>query len=802
MKTRHLYIALLFICFMLGKGQSQQYSLSIKVVDSETRNPMENVNIFIDPCSCGGSTSVEGEFFKTLPKDKYQIVLSYIGYKDIVRTITLDKNRSFDFIFKSNNEELSEIIVKAKRNSENIRSPQMGVVQLKAKELASIPAAAGEFDVLRGITLLAGVNNSGEVSNGVSVRGGSLDQNLLLYDYAPIFNPTHLFGTFSVFTPDVISSLDLYRANIPARYGGRTTSVLDVKVKDPYVSKLKLSGGIGMVSSRLVLETPVIKDKLMLVLGGRGGFTDFLLPIFSERLKNTKANFYDTTLKLLYLPTEKDQISFTGFYSKDFYQLDLISSVENIIAENNQYDFKTINGTLNWLHTFDEKSNLRTVFVASDYTPSNIFPEITSTNEILFKSKINYLSLISEYSKKVSNTLDYYGGIQANRYIISPGELNPGNSDTVLPVLLPSETSYELSVFANANWKPIEDVTISAGLRYNNYTFQGPYTLNGYNESGEVTGSDFFGEREKVIAYNNLEPRLGINFVLNKTTSVKASYANTNQYLQNIYNNTTPLPTSRWKTSDPFIKPQKSNAYSLGFYKNFNDDLIEMSLEGYYRDTDNNLTYKPGADFFLEEALEQEVVQGKGKAYGIEFNIRKPNGKVNGWVNYTWSRSLLRTENNNLADRINNNQWFNSDFDRPHVLNATINYKADEYNTLNFNFTAQSGRPLTIANGSFDIGDIVVPIFLERNNSRLPVYHRLDFSWNINVSKSKNKRLNSDWIFTVYNIYGRKNPFNVYYGQRNGAEFGEVFSNSSLASFELLITNTPVVSLTYNFKFQ
>jgi len=341
--------------------------------------------------------------------------------------------------------------------------------------LKKIPSGLGEVDVLRGMTLLAGVNNAGELSNGLSVRGGALDQNLLLLDYAPVFNPTHLFGLFSVFTPDVLGSVDLYRANIPSRYGGRITSVLDLKVKNPYVDRFKLSGGVGLVSSRLSIETPIVKDKLMMTLGGRAGFTDFLLPLVSERLENSRAKFYDGTLKLLYLPSENDQVTFTGFYSKDFYQLDLITKIQNINAETNQYDFKTLNGTLNWRHSFNDESNLRTFLVMSDYTPKTLLPEVDSDNKIEFQSKINYLSFVSEFSKEINTDFNYYLGAQGNRYQISPGELIPGTAQGIQAVLLAKETSYELSGYGNVNFSPIENVSISAGLRFNHYVLVGPY---------------------------------------------------------------------------------------------------------------------------------------------------------------------------------------------------------------------------------------------------------------------------------------------------------------------------------------
>ncbi len=511
LKWRFIVILFGLSCFSLC--YAQEHSISFEIVNETTGLPLENADISITPCACGGVTSSYGRFSIILPQNTYKLSVTHIGFKEIVQTVILDKNLIVRIQLPEQEEQLSEVIVRAKRIVDNLESPQMGALQLSAQDLKKIPAAVGEFDVLRGMTLLAGVNNAGEISNGLSVRGGSLDQNLLLYDYAPVFNPTHLFGLFSVFTPDAISTVDLYRANIPARYGGRITSVLDIKVKNPYVDKFKLSGGIGLVSSRLNIETPIIKDKLMLQVGGRAGLTDFLLPIVSERLKNTKARFYDSTMKLLYLPTENDQISFTGFYSKDFYQLDLITQIQNINAESNQYDFKTLNGTLNWTHTFDDESNLRTILVASNYTPKTIFPESERDNEIEFESSINYLSFISEYSKTLSEKVDYYGGAQVNRYLIQPGKLDPGSGNSIIPVNLQSETSYEFAGYANINWNPLDHLSLSGGLRFNHYVFVGPYTQATFDEnSGLLLDSRFFEKGAGVKTYNGLEPRLGATY--------------------------------------------------------------------------------------------------------------------------------------------------------------------------------------------------------------------------------------------------------------------------------------------------
>jgi hypothetical protein len=804
LKTKSGFLAIIsLLSIFISYGQVTDYRLSVEVLAQETGLPLDNAQISITPCDCGGVTDLDGQLTTILPEDIYTITISFIGFSDYVQEVTLNDNKFITVQMIEEQEELSEVVVMAKQRSTQIETPQMGALQLEAKDLKKIPAAIGEFDVLRGMTLLAGVNNAGEVSNGLSVRGGSLDQNLLLFDYAPVFNPTHLFGLFSVFTPDMISNVDLYRANIPSRFGGRITSVLDVKVKSPYTDKTKFSGGIGLVSSRLNLETPIIKDKLMLNAGFRGGFTGFLLPVFSERLKDTKANFYDGTVKLLYLPTDRDQVSFTGFFSKDFYQLDLISQVQNINAENNQYDFQTLNGTLNWTHTFDDESSLRTILVMSNYTPKTIFPERDIDNDIEFSANINYLSVISEYLKKIDKKWDYYGGIQANQYVIRPGELDPGSGNSIVPITLERETSYEMAAYTNLNWNPTENFSLSGGLRFNHFVFVGPFIEATFDEnSGILVGSTVFGKGDAVKTYNSLEPRLGANWRLGEHTSIKASYARTNQYLQNIYNTTTPLPTSRWKTSDPNIAPQSSNAYGLGIYRNVANNTIELGVEGYYRQSQNNLTYKPGADFFLEEFLERDVVQAEGEAYGVEFSFKKPKGKFNGWFNYTYSRSLLRSQNEKLADRVNNNKWFPSDFDRPHVLNGTVNFEGDKYNTWSFNFTAQTGRPFTVANSVFPLEDFNVPIFIERNNARLRPYHRLDFSWKIKYSKKPNRRWVGDWTFTVYNLYSRRNPFNLYYAQRQGDVDSDVFFGSPLGSYELSVLNSPLFAVTYNFVFQ
>jgi len=792
----------LLVFFSFQFGIAQQYALTLSVVDQENNQPIEGLTVLIEECQCGGITNTSGLFFKRLEAGVYTLTLTYLGFKNVKQTVSLQKNTEVFVAMEVEEEQLSEIVVLAKNNNKNVESTQMGVFELNARELIKIPTALGEFDVLRSMSMLSGVSNTGDVSNGISIRGGSLDQNLLLFDSAPVFNPTHLFGLFSVFTPDVISRVNIYRANIPAKYGGRMASVVDIKVQNPYTDQFQLEGGIGVLSSRLKLSTPLIADKLMFLAGGRVGFTDFLFPLLVPRLKETKASFSDATLKLLYIPNEKNQLTYTHFRTRDFYQLDLISSIENIIASANQYDFSTLNHTLRWLHSFDEAKHLVGTAVLSNYQPKNLFPEVNSSNTIEYQSNIQYASVDLEFKNKLSEQLDYYAGFQWNRYQINPGELNPGSSNSINPTFLTLENGQERSLYGNFTLNTKQNISFSAGIRLTQFALMGPYETANYSADGNVESIQSFASNDQVVSYFFPEPRLGMTLKLNETSSLKASYASTYQFIQNIYNTTTPLPTSRWKMSDQTILPQKNNAYSIGWYKNRAVQSIEFSAEAYYRLTENNLTYKPGADFFLSEFMENEVLQADGKAYGIELNWRKTSGKVNGFLNYTWSRSLLQTNEENFKDRINNNTWFSSDFDRPHTLNASLNFDGDSFNSFSFNFIAQTGRPYTIANGVIEQGNLTIPIFLNRNNARLPFYHRLDFSWKVAYRKDPNKRYKGDWNFTIYNLYGRKNPFNIYYAQRNGSENGEIFLGSPLGSYELSVLRGALLSLTYNFKFQ
>jgi len=739
-----------------------------------------------------------------LEKGNYQLVVSSIGYQSDTSNFFIEKNKQLEVQLSNQGYQLESVVVTGKDTRQNVERTVMGVQQLSALKIKTLPTTMGETDVLKSLTLLPGVGSAGEASNGLSVRGGSLDQNLVLLDYAPIFNPTHLFGLFSIFTPDAIGEVNIYKANMPSKFGGRIASVIDIKNKNPNAEKLILTGGIGLVSSSLGVETPLIKNKLDLLVSARAGFNDFIFPQI-DRLKDTKANFWDATLKLKFQPNAKNNIYFTGFASHDFYQLQIASKINNINAESNQYDYSTLNGTLNWLHTFNNEGLLRTTLVKSDYQPKILFPQFDSDNVIEYNSRIRNNILQIEYTKSASKQFDFSIGTEFGQVILTPGNLDPGKEESIEPFSLLDEKSLEASAFFNLDYSPSEKIALSAGVRYTHFLLFGPFEEAEYidEERNDLIASQIYNNNEVVKTYGGAEPRFGIRWKLNETASIKGSYALTRQYLQNIYNSTTPVPTSRWKNSDKYIQPQLGQTYSLGFFKNIKNNTITISAEGYFRTIENVLDYKPGANFFLQKFIEKDVLQGKAQNYGLEFNFEKPTGKWNGWANYTWSRSIRKFDAQLLRNTINNNKWFASDFDRPHVFNGTANWEANEFNTFSFTFTYQTGRPFTVANAIVRVNDVEVPVFLERNNARLPDFHRLDFSWRIhNITTKKDKRWKGDWVLTVYNLYGRKNAFNRYYGSLADGRFGAIFGNNPLGAYQLSIFSSPLISLNYSFKFQ
>ena len=806
LKTVFIWSKILLILYWVHQGAElfgQSSDVTVIVLDGEGNDPLPLATVLITPGDHGEITDEQGRTTFTLEEGSYNVTANFLGYREVSMDLEVVGDTIIQLSLMPEGEILQTIEVVGNNVSDRIKRPILGVQRLNEQQLKELPAVMGETDVLKGLQLLAGVSSAGEASNGISVRGGSIDQNLVLMDHVPIFNPTHLFGLFSVFPTDGVQSAELYQGNIPARFGGRVASVLDVQIKSPNADKLHLTGGVGLVSSRLSIETPIAKDKLYVFAAARASFNDFWFDLI-QKLKDTKANFGDGVIKFRYQPTGKHIFNFTGFYSKDYYQINLINRFAGFTADKNIYDYKTLNLSFDWNYRIDNTSYIQTVVSKAGYDPQIRLPQPLTGEEAIFSSGIDLYAVSTIWNKQKDSVLTYQAGLQLNYYRNAPGDLDPGNTGDINPFSLPEERAAETSVFSDVTWSPSQQWSFSFGLRYAHYFQLGPFTVRQYNEeesrsNGSVVSEEDYGSGKVIKSFGGLEPRLGIRWGSEKT-ALKFAYALNRQYLQNIFNSTTPLPTSRWKTSDIHIKPQKSHLLSAGIQSQVSNDY-EMGVEVYGRLIDGLLEYRPGADFFLKKFVETDLLQGDGRAYGIELNFRKHQGKNTGWINYSYSRSFIKIQNDRVNDQINEGAWYPSNFDQPHQLNAVYTLNDGAHHSLSLNFTLSSGRPYTIPNGDIKIDDIFVPIYFERNNGRLPTYHRLDMSWTIKNPSLKNKRWVGEWIFTVYNIYGRKNAQNIYYGPRAGSGFGEVFKNSNLGAYRISIFAAPVVSLTYQFKF-
>jgi hypothetical protein len=801
-KSLFIYLFLTSLSLFAQKKvfeKNKSANLSGYVLDSNSKQPLPKVVIRFDYKKTGTLTDSTGFYSIDLPYGEYAILFSSVGYRNYASKLIVDApNVTFSHALQNVSKELEEVIVSAKGSSQqNIDRPIMGVNSLSIKTLKKIPAFLGEVDVLKGLQMLPGVTSVGEASNGVNIRGGTTDQNLILLDDIPIFNPTHLFGLFSVFPPDAINSVDLYKGGIPARYSGRVASVLDVNMTLPNLEKFTMIGGVSLVSNRLTLDIPLITSKLGIILAARGSYNDFLFKLGPAKLQNISANFGDLSAKLFYRVNQKNTITVSSYLSTDFFQTDLLGSIANINASSTQYDYKTVGSTFNWFHSFSSKLNLQTVATYSYFAPKTLLPEVATDNKVSLSSDITYKNakLNLNYNPNAKQKIEV--GVSATNYVLSPGTLDPGNGKSVNPAVVPKENSLELGVFVDDEITLSPKLSFLIGLRYAQFMALGAATVKKYrpNESKDiysVIDSTTYGAGDVIQTYGGFEPRFSMKYSLTENASLKFGYNRMQQFIQVISNTTTPLPTSRWKTSDNYIKPQVSSMFSGGFFKNFRDNIFEISVEGYYRATDNILDYKPGADFVLQPYLETQVLQGKNRSYGIELMLSKKKGVISGWASYTYSRSENQVnEAPNFREQINGGNWYLANYDRPHSFNATINFSPAPIHTFSFNFSLSSGRPFTSPTGFVKYQGQLFPFYDSRNNDRISDYHRLDFSWTIDNPQqylNANKRWKGSWVFTIYNLYGRSNAYSVYYRNEK--------------PYQLTIFNSIFPSLTYNFKFK
>ena len=793
MNSRQIILFLVTILCSLSIFAQEKFTLSGTISDANSNETLIGVNVVVAELKTGVTTNEYGFYSITIPKGAYTIQISYLGYQTLQESITFDQNIKNNFKLFSNETALKEVIITDNKTKTDIKRPEMSVNKLSIATIKKMPVVLGEVDVLKSILLLPGVTNAGEGASGFNVRGGGADQNLILLDEATIFNSSHVFGFFSVFNPDAIKDLKLYKGGIPARFGGRASSVLDIYQKDGNSKEFHVNGGIGLISSRILAEGPLVKDKGSFLIGGRSSYAHLFLKL-SEEQKDNSAYFYDLNTKLSYKLDTNNSLYLSGYFGRDVFSLS--KSFTNI------YGNATLN--LRWNHLFSEKlfSNLSLIY--SDYYYG------LDLDFVGFKwdSGIKNYNIKYDFKNYISDTFKLNYGINGIYYEFNPGTIKPSDANSGINFeQLDKKYAFESALYINADHDITDKIALSYGLRYSMFYRLGQSTVNIYENNNPVLfnpdlqlyekatpiDTQFYNRNKVIKNYNYLEPRLSLAYQINENQSVKASYNRMVQYLQLISNTTSPTPLDVWTPSDNFIKPQIADQVALGYFKNFKDDMYSIEVESYYKKVQNRLDYIDGANLIANKAIEQIILNGTLRSYGLEILLRKNEGKLNGWISYTLSKSEQQTPGRTpLESGINNGQWYNSVYDKLHNIAVTSSYNLNEKWSFAANFALQTGQPITYPLGQYEYLGINVPNYGLRNKNRLPTYHHLDIAATLTPDSNKNRQWKGEWVFSIYNLYNRKNAASINFSQNAETGTNEAVKTS-------IFGVVPAVS--YNFKF-
>jgi len=792
MKINKYRTSLLLILFSIY-SYAQQSTLSGKITNKMDGESLFGVTIFTDDFKKGTTTNEYGFYTLTLPKGNYKIVISYMGFRSTTKEIDLNQNKTIDFELEEESNALDEVIVSTKEAEirNKIRKPQMSVTQLSVKTIRQAPVVLGEVDILKTITLLPGVTTNGEGSSGFNVRGGAADQNLVLLDEATIYNTSHLFGFFSVFNADAIKDINLYKGGMPAKYGGRVASVLDVRQKDGNTKEIRVHGGVGLISSRLLVEGPLKKEKVSFLLAARASYVNLFLNLANQP---NRVSFYDLNTKISYEINQNNKLFLSGYFGQDVFKLDDFF--------NNSYGNNSFN--LRWNHLFNSRLFSNLSFIYSKYNYNLTFKAI----DFKWDSDIVDLNIKYDLKYSLNDKFKFNFGASFTKYDFNPGEIKPtSETSSINERILDKKFAFEPSIYAEVEHKISDKLNLRYGLRFSSFYRVGNQTLQTYNndlpiiynenlgiyERANPTGSITFGDNETIASFNGFEPRMSFAYQLNENTSIKASYQRVNQYLHLISNTNSTTPLDVWAPSGKYIKPQKSNQYAIGFFKNLKEGKYSVEIESYFKDVSNRIDYIDGSNLIANNTLETEILAGKSRAYGLEFLLKKNKGKLTGWMSYTLSKSEQRVKGRVANETgINNGDWYNTPYDRTHDLSLTGSYAFNKKWRFGANFIFQTGRPANYPSGQYQFEETIVPVFVNRNAERLPAYHRLDISATLTPRKNKNRKLKGEWVFGIYNLYGRKNAASITFGENEDTFINEATRTSIFGIM-------PAVS--YNFKF-
>ncbi|MEM6396158.1 MAG: TonB-dependent receptor [Bacteroidota bacterium] len=791
MKLRFLLV--LSFCFSAIFAFAQKTTLSGYVRDADNGETLIGATVQVKGTSLGTITNEYGFYSLSLEPGNYDFVASYIGFAntEFSEDISL-QNIQRDIELSAEGTLLEEVVVSAVEENANVTDLQMSVEQLQMSTLEKLPRLLGETDVLRSIQLLPGVTTVGEGAAGFNVRGGSIDQNLVILDEAPVYNSSHLFGFFSVFNPDAVKSVKLYKGGIPARFGGRLSSILDVRMREGNSKKFQAQGGIGTIFSRAAIEAPIVKDKASFLLAGRRSYIDILAAPVLNDLGDIKLNFYDLTLKTNYRAGEKDQFFLSGYIGRDVFQFGAGAG----------FNWGNRTATFRWNHLFNDRlfSNFTVYYSNYDYELN-----FGDDEEDVFdwNARIINLSAKPEFSYFINpdNVLRFGG--QTIYYEFQPANASSVNVGEEIDFSLQQQYALESSLFVENELKVGSSLQLNYGLRLSHFAYLGGRDVYTFGEESlqglgrPLIDTEFVPSGEVVEDWINLEPRLAVQYQLNSKSSIKASYNRTTQYIHLLSNTAASVPLDIWTPSTNNIDPQLADQVALGYFQNFQDNTYEFSAEVYYKDFQNSIDYIDGADLLLNEFVEGQILTGEGRAYGLELMLKKTTGRLSGWVNYT----LSRTENRVIG--INDDEYYPNRFDQPHNFSITGFYDLSRRVSLSASFIYTSGTPISLQNSGYYQQGIFIPNNdgNARNDFRIPDYHRLDLSLTLarNPDKPK-KRWTGEWVFGVYNLYARRNAFSIY-----GSQGDERLPQNAVVDAEAIrfsVVGSIIPSVSYNFKFQ
>jgi hypothetical protein len=757
------------------KTSSSKFRVSGTITSKQTGETIIGATIQALDGKTGTSSNGYGFFSLNLPAGNNRLSISAMGQKTVLMTVTLTANHTLKVEMEDESQQLQEITVSAAtHNSRDLASPQMGVERLNIQDTKNMPVLLGERDVIKTIQLLPGIKSAGEGSGGFFVRGGASDQNLILLDEAPVYNASHLLGFFSTFNSDAIKNIDIYKGDMPAQYGGRLSSVLDIKMNDGNNQKFGVSGGVGLIAARLNVEGPIQKGKSSFLISARRTYADMFLKLAKDSIVNrSKLYFYDLNAKANYILGDRDRLYLSGYFGKD------VLSVENVAGIN----WGNTTATLRWNHIFNNKLFSNTSVIFSDYN-----------YRISIKQDINDLGIYSQIRDwNLKEDLQWYAGekntismgFNGIYHTIKPGEISATGNSGIVSQKLENRYALENSAYISNTWKATDRFSLTYGLRASAFTILGKGNYYNLDTDGNITGSKYYTAGQVVKTYINPEPRIAAAFQLNDFSSVKTSYARNAQNLHLISNSNAGSPTDKWVASTNLIRPELADQFSVGYYRDFSERKYEFTVESYYKILQNQVDYRNGANIYTNQPIETQLLYGKGRAYGAEFLLKKKTGRLTGWISYTLSKSERK------IDGISDNKWYNARQDRTHDIAIVAIYKASEKWTLSANFVYYTGDAVTFPGGKYQVDGENYYYYTNRNANRMPAYHRLDLGATRQLKKTA--KFSSDLTFSLYNAYGNPNAYRIFFRD------SEADPNRTEAVRTTLFTFVP--SVTYNFKF-